>query len=375
MISSILRDVVLNNPKLKEIYTGYRRKNGEILTIEESQEFLDEADKVLLSQKLSKSNFRVGIVYEGTQYDNSVKVRDYNPKYERFCKNNNIDYDYYNILSSDWIKDAKKFDLIVWHTDSTPSLQKIALDKIYVIERKLNIKCYPSFDEIWSYEEKVNCSYMYEIYDLPKIKTFLSHDKDEILSYIESAKYPLISKINTGSSSYGVQKINNKREAEKLVGKVFGYKGGKTYFPYSNQKDYVYFQEFVQSAGYDLRIIVIGDKLFGYYRYPKDNDFKASGSGIYEKKEIPKLALDLAYRVKNCFGSTMLATDFLYNQSKNEFQIIESSIFIGIDSCEQLAIDGVPGYYLKKGSEYEFVQGKYWLQELVMQELMNNIIK
>ncbi|EGR2355905.1 hypothetical protein D0269_23710, partial [Vibrio alginolyticus] len=121
MISSILRDVVLNNPKLKEIYTGYRRKNGEILTIEESQEFLDEADKVLLSQKLSKSNFRVGIVYEGTQYDNSVKVRDYNPKYERFCKNNNIDYDYYNILSSDWIKDAKKFDLIVWHTDSTPS--------------------------------------------------------------------------------------------------------------------------------------------------------------------------------------------------------------------------------------------------------------
>ncbi|MGL0822747.1 ATP-grasp domain-containing protein [Vibrio vulnificus] len=375
MINSILRDVILKNYRLKRIYTEYRRKKGEILTPEESKRFLDEADKVLVSQVLPKRNFRIGIVYEGTQYSNCVKVRDYNPKYVRFCKNNNIDYEFYNILSSDWIKVAKKFDLIIWHTDSTPSLQKIALDKIYIIEKKLNIKCYPSFDEIWSYEEKVNCSYIYEIYDLPKINTFLSHDKKEALSYIESTQYPLISKINTGSSSHGVKKINNKREAKKLVDQIFSYKGGKTYFPYSRQKDYVYFQEFVENAGYDLRIIVIGEKLFGYYRYPKENDFKASGSGIYEKKEIPKLALDLAYHVKQCFGSTMLATDLLYNQSRNEFQIIESSIFIGIDSCEQLAIDGVPGYYFKKGSEYEFIPGKYWLQELVMQELLNGIVK
>ena len=44
-------------------------------------------------------------------------------------------------------------------------------------------------------------------------------------------------------------------------------------------KDYVYFQKFLPNNKYDIRIVVIGDRAFGFIRYNRENDFRASGSG------------------------------------------------------------------------------------------------
>ena len=331
------------------------------------EEYLNKADKVFLDNPLPK-DFRVGIVNINDIYADLglVRERDYYPKYERFLKNNNIDYDFYNPLLSNWIKEAKKFDLIVWQTESDPSTQEIAEGKIYLIE-KMGIKCFPSFDEVWSYENKIRANYLYELYELPSIPTFISHSKQEALEYLDKASFPIISKISTGSSSYGVDKIDSIEEGKKLVEQAFSYKGKQTYFKYFSQKDYVYFQEFIDDATYDLRVISIGDELLGYYRYPNKGDFRASGAGNYEKKAIPVEALDLAYKVREMFGATCLATDFVYSEKLNQFLIIESSIFIGVDTCEQLSIDGVPGKYIRKNlGDYEFVSGRFWIQELAL---------
>ena len=372
MFNNFLRDLIINSKNLKKYYAKIREKKGEIIVENKLFYFLNEAEPILIDRAKLKKDFIVGVVREGNQYKGYAKIRDYNPKYKRFLNNNEIDFEDFNILLSNWQEIAEKYDLIIWHTESTPSIQKKAFDKIYFLEKIMKKKCYPSVDEIWSYEDKVNCNYIYERFNLPKIKTFITHDLDEANNYAKRAKYPIISKINTGSSSFGVAKLDNMKQALKLIKKSFSYKGVKTYFPYCNQKDYVYFQDFV-IADYDLRVIVIGDKLFGYYRYPKEHDFKASGSGIYEKKAIPIEALDLAFKVKESFGSNMLATDLLFNKQSNRFEIIESSIFIGIDSCEQLVIDGIPGYYNKQGNSYSFVKGKYWLQELVLEEVIKKI--
>src|SRR5690606_35628023 len=180
-------------------------------------------------------------------------------------------------------------------------------------------------------------------------------------------------KISTGSASFGVDKLENYTQAKKIVDQIFSYKGKKTYFEYINQKNYVYFQEFIEDAEYDLRVICIGDSLFGYYRYPNKGDFRASGAGNYEKKEIPKEALELAYQVKEKFSAICLATDFVYSEKRKKFLIIESSIFIGIDTCEQLSIDGMPGRY-KRISEnnFKFISGKYLIQELALKKVLQN---
>lgn len=370
MSNMYLRDLILSNPSLKKLYTKYRSStSNDLMNADRLEKYLEQADKVMLDRK---KEIRVGLVNLEDNYSELglVKERAYYPKYERFLKNNNIAYEYYNPLLSNWMKEAKRFDLIIWHTNSSPSAQSTAESKIYILE-EMGIKCLPSYKEVWSYEDKVRASYLYDLHNLPSIPTFISHSKVEALSYLESVKFPIISKISTGSSSKGVEKIENLKQGKAFVEKAFSYKGKETYFAYSNQKDYVYFQEFIQDATYDLRVICVGNDFFGYYRYPNKNDFRASGAGNIQKKEIPVEALELSYNVREIFGSTLLATDFVYSEKLEKFMIIESSIFIGVDSCEQLSIDGIAGKYIRHSeSQYEFVPGKFWVQELALKNMI-----
>lgn len=375
MLKKYLKSLVFSNRKVKKLYFNTLGKKDFGLMKEASLDnYLEKADKVYLD---FKPNIKVGLVVTDTDYSDLgyVAIRDYRPKYERFLKNNNIEYEYYNPLKSDWLESSKKFDLVIWHTNSDPCTQEIAESKIYILE-KLGKKCYPTCDELWSYEHKIRASYLYELYDLPAIPTFITHSKKEAVDYLHNTNFPIISKISTGSASKGVEKINNVEKGVKLVRQSFSDNGKPTYFQYQNQKNYVYFQEFIEDADYDLRIICINDEFFGYYRYPNKGDFRASGAGNYEKKEIPVQALDLAHKVRMKFGATCLATDLVFSNKLNKFMIIESSIFIGIDSCEQLAINGIAGKYVRKSDgSYHFVKCKYWIQELVLKSFIENNFK
>lgn len=372
MLRSILKKIAL---KIPFVYEKYKQKliiSGEIEKYDQHIKNIDVAAKVLLNEPLNKK-IKVGLVKDMNFFaDNSyVSTRSYYPKYERFLKNNNISYEYYDITHHDWIETAKKYDVVIWHTASDPCTQSVALNKIYILEKVLKIKCLPSLDEIWSYEDKINAHYMYKTYNLPEIPTFVTHSKDDVFNYVDNVSFPIISKLTTGSASYGVEKLENKDQAIKLINKIFSRQGIKTYFPFIRQKDYIYFQEFVDDATFDLRIITIGDKALGYYRYPNKGDFRASGAGNYEKKEIPKEALDLAFKVKEIFGSICLATDLLYSEKTKQYYIIESSVFIGVDTPRQLEINGVAGYYLRVNKDqYQFVEGEYWIQELTLKELL-----
>lgn len=367
-----IKDIVFSIPFLKKYYIKRRIKTtNDLIPLDRLDEELNKAEVVLLDNSIDK-NIKVGLVKDGDDYQGYVKERSYYPKYERFLKNNNIQYEYYDIYKSDWQEQAKNYDVVIWHTSSDVSTQDIATNKIYVLEKLLGIKCLPNFHEIWTYEDKINAHYLYQRYGLPEIPTFVTHSKEDALAYIEHCKFPLISKLATGSSSYGVDKINNKEEAEKVIKQSFSHKGRKTYFAYQNQKDYVLFQGFIDDATFDLRIMVVGDKLLGYYRYPNKGDFKASGAGNVEKKAIPAEALELAYKVKELYDATFLATDLLYSEKDKQYYIIESSVFIGVDTPEQLVIDGVAGYYKRVAeNSYEFHEGKFWVQELTLKEFFD----
>ena len=375
-LRSIVKKIVLNTPFLYNKFRASQLADGSIVPYAKHIVDIEDANKVLLQDATKYKALKVALVKDDTFRgdDTYVTPRSYYPKYERFLKHNAIQYEFYNILNSNWLEEAKKYDLIIWHTASDPCTQKIAKNKIYVLDKIMGKKCLPTFDEIWGYEDKVNAHYFYKVHNLPEIPTFVSHDKEDIGRFLDQTKYPIISKLTTGSASYGVAKINNKAEAMKLVNKIFSDKGLKTYFPFERQKNYVYFQQFIDDATFDLRVITIGNKALGYYRYPNKGDFRASGAGNYKKKEIPTKALDLAFQVKELYGATCLATDLLYSEKHQQYYIIESSIFIGVDTPEQLMINGVAGCYTRLSEgEYQFNEGKYWIQELTLNDVIENL--
>lgn len=369
MIIEKIKCLLYDVPFIKRLYLGYLEKKGTVIKVSDIN--LDNACKVLFDKPL-KRPIVVGLVKDGKVYnDGYITSRANYPKYERFFNNNGISFKYYDIGANDWIEKALQFDFIVWRPSSDPASQYIAKNKIYVLNIVMKKVCYPSFHEIWTYEDKINAQYLYKINNLPEIPTFITNNIDDAINYAQKARYPIISKITCGSSSYGVEIIHNKRKAIKLIRNVFSKNGRRTYWKYQRQKDYIYFQQFIHQALFDLRVIVVGNKLLGYYRYPKRGDFRASGSGIIEKKEIPSEALELAFKVKNIFNTNFLSTDMLFNQNTGEYMIIESSIFIGVDTSEQLIINGIPGFYQRTSPEtYNFIEGRFWVQELVLKEVL-----
>jgi len=360
-----------------EFYKKRNIRKKVIVKNSEINHILDEAPALLLEKKFLKFP-HVGII----KSQNNNLVEGYvNPKaswlrYERFCKNNNIPYDFLDIKKSNWIQKAEKFDIIVCHTESSPAYQEMMESKIYILEKLMGKTCFPSFHELWQYENKNRANYLYQYLNLPLIPTIVTNCKDEAIEIAKNAHYPIITKTKIGSSSKGVEKIRNEYQLNRNIKRIFSRKGQKTYFPYLRQKDYLYVQSFIDDAHFDLRIMLVGNMAFGYYRYPRKNDFRASGSGHTEKKEIPREALLLAIEVRQKLKSRQMGVDLLFSPKTKQYLIIETSIFNQIDTPVQFALDGIPGYYdISDVNNIKFKKGKYWVQEIMIRDLILEWIK
>lgn len=287
----------------------------------------------------------------------------YWPMYRRYLEHNNIPYHFIDMNRSDWMEQIKDDDLIVWRTRSNPPTQEQARSQIYVIEKVMNKRCFPSFNDLWSYEDKVKQYYLLKANDLPVVDTFISNDMEESLEYIERCQYPFVSKIRTGSGSKGVELVKNRKEAESIVRKVFS-EGRRTYWPYISQKDYVYFQKFIEGSREDMRVAYIDGSYFGFYKTVPEGDFRASGTYLTEKRDIKEDALELTKKVSDSLGLEMAWVDYIRDPKSDDPMIIEVHIMTHIISPRHLMIDDVPGMYVKENGKFIFKKGKYWPPEI-----------
>lgn len=288
-------------------------------------------------------------------------------KFRRFLEFNSIPYVMYNIHESTWLEVADGIDAVVWRVGSAPVELEVARRKIFMLEKVLGKVCFPSFDAVVLYEDKILQYEMLRQKGFPVIDTFISHDFDEVLAAVGQLQYPVVSKVVPGSASLGVSMIRSPRNALKLARQSFALAGRATYWPYLRQKDYVFLQKFEPNDGYDLRVLVIGDNIFGYYRAVPKYDFRASGMDEVEKRDLPTDAMDLAREVAKSIDVEMLAVDFLRRRN-GELRIIEISSFIRVDTPEQLHVNGIPGMYVYKDGRYVFKPGRVWPQELALAE-------
>lgn len=300
-----------------------------------------------------------------------VKDRDRPPywtKYQRFLEKNEIPFHYYDPHTSNWASDAAEFDVIIWRVESPPTRIEEARRKIYLLERHANKICYPRYFTAQLYEDKILQWELLRRLGYPAISTFYSASYEETAKYFASAPYPLVSKIVTGSGSTGVTKISDRRAGLAMAKRVFSLQGLPTFWPYLRQHGYVLLQPLEPNAGYDLRVLVIGSKVFGYYRDAPEGDFRASGHSATRKECLPADAMDVARHIAHDLDQEMLAVDFL-RRTDGSLGIIEMSAFVRVDTPRQLEVDGIPGaYQLDERGDYVFEAGEAWPQELALAE-------
>lgn len=291
-------------------------------------------------------------------------------KYCRFLKNNGFAYGLLNLHAHDWLEQARRYDVVTgicscdaWH------LHELR-EKYPFLENYLGIKTYPSPAEAFLYEDKKLESYLVQASGLPHPRTLVSYDRANALQIIEQMTYPCVSKVVPGSGSIGVEWVRNKSHARRIIASAFSAVGRKTDSNYARQKNYVFFQEYVPNDGYDVRVIVVGHHLFGYYRKVPSGDFRASGMGYVEKRDLPHDAMALALRLNDVVKSPMLVVDMV-RALTGQYLIIEFSPVCQMDTPEQLHIRQVAGAYeWNPATGFRFRPGRVWVHELALREFL-----
>lgn len=294
-----------------------------------------------------------------------------------------------DFYSNDIIDKVRDCDGAMWNWFHLPLDKITAPHVLYTIENVIGIPTFPNIDTRWHFE--VAQHYFFSARNYPSIKSWVFHSYDDAISFANDSDYPLVFKLSVGASSSNITKIENKNEAINIINKIFGEgiepdksnldqlkkgrkellfrsfleKSDKPKYPLI-QKEYVYFQEYLPENNFDIRVNVIGERIFAFVRHNRDNDFRASGSGKidYNKDLIPQDVLKLAYRVSKENNFQSMAYDFLKN-SKEEYLINEISY-----SYRSKPVEDCNGYWDK---DLNFINKRISPEEAIVEDFINYI--
>ena len=319
--------------------------------------------------------------------------------YEKILDHNKIDHIQVDVNEPDFWEKVSKLDLFVFHFDNTTDQKELSKTIMPVIEKQLNVTCFPDINTFWSYDDKMKEFYLLKQSGFPVIDSVIFWNRSQALQWAQQAKYPVVFKLKAGSRSDNVILVKNSSFAIRIIKRMFGrgvnpnkiifnmsktikdltikniihkfaiklyrfYKGLDQYPLWDKQKNYVIFQEFQPGNTYDTRITIIGNRAFGFIRYNRKNDFRASGSGKkeYDRSKIDKRSLEIAFKISDHLKFPSMAYDFLYNDKKEPVVCEMSYIY------PSKGIYNAPGYWDRN---LQWHSGHYWPQYLYLKDILN----
>lgn len=326
-------------------------------------------------------------------------------KWIEYCKKNNIDYKLIDVYANDVMDQLKDCDAFMWHYDHLSKKDHQVAKRLLTAVEHAGKVCFPSIYENWHYDDKVGQKYLLEAIDAPLIPSFVFYDESAALEWVSKTSFPKVFKLTGGAGSSNVKLIKNQHEANKIIRRSFGkghsifdqrkyifeegfskYRKNKSlislfksfyrlFKPLNKEwvnhiaKDYVYFQEFMSANDFDSRIIVVNqNKVFGYKRFNRKGDFRASGSGNFEHytpantdERILKIALDVSQKL----NMNSIAFDFVYDKD-NQPLIIEITFAYGTKGANKS-----PGYWDENVNWQEGVLEDFqiWMVDKVIQRV------
>lgn len=240
----------------------------------------------------------------------------------------------FNIDDADWLNNflRKKKDLVLWHADTKDENCRVILDRIYFIEKILNIPIFPDLNQYFAYNDKIKQDDIFNFLKVSRPRTFITYEKKKAQIFAKGAEYPFVLKNIYGAGGFGISIVKNVKQAFEAADKIFstGFMGIKNYF---------YAQEYIASDR-DLRIITIGNKCAcAYWRINKANwihNIEQGGKADFTK--IPRKAIKECERVSQKMGYHWMAYDIIMDK-EDKPKFIEMSCNFATKGPEQYGIN------------------------------------
>jgi glutathione synthase/RimK-type ligase-like ATP-grasp enzyme len=232
-----------------------------------------------------------------------------------------------NVYGADVIERLRDCHGFMWRHAHLPHMRQVAKRLLPVVEHELGLAVYPDQNTCWHYDDKIAQAYLLDAAGIPVPRTWVLFEKDAALDWVKTAKFPVVLKLWAGAGGSNVTLVRTADEAVDWVARLFGagvefleeqnvkfsgrvreslriFGGKEQLHPWELHKNYVLFQEFLAGNEFDTRITVIGDRAFGFRRFNRANDFRASGSGIIDSSphaiapEMLRMAFDTCRKLK-----------------------------------------------------------------------------
>jgi glutathione synthase/RimK-type ligase-like ATP-grasp enzyme len=303
------------------------------------------------------------------------------------CISLNISYEVIDVYKLKSIEETSKYDLILWYFDNYNHRDMTFSRSILKSIEYCDVKTFPDDKTIWFYDDKISQYYLFDAIGAPIPRSWVHYDKKSALSWAKGLiTFPVVAKLKVGSGSNNVKLLKNKSELRKYIRKMFssGYKNvpSLVFKTISNFKSsvsfemfkkrfkripeflrtrarakklprefgYVYFQEFIDNDGFDLKVIVVNDKLSFFGREIRKGDFRASGGGniIYDEHFMNQEVIDTAFEVSDRLGLKCVGFDFVIDRDTGKSKIIEMSYNFAHELVKKCGF-----YYDRKGNRFE----------------------
>ncbi len=338
------------------------------------------------------------------QPDNYGPGDSASPMWTRLLKEAGHEVREVNVYRADIIDQVAGCHGFMWRYAHFSNLKQVAQRLLPVLERGLGLVCYPDQNTCWHYDDKIAQRYMLETVGIPIPKTWVWYDLKLAINWALQARYPLVLKLWGGSSAENVILLQSFDEAEMWINRLFGdgiyglndrclelrpwkregirsiarvllkgrLKNRLSEYAWELHKNYVLFQEFLNGNLFDTRITVIGNRAFGYRRFNRPNDFRASGSGNFDidPEKIDQEAIRLAFRVAKCLKTQSIAIDCL---TKGEER------FVGEISYTYVSwmVHECPGHWELKGDpqtgDLIWYEGQMWPEEAQITDFLERL--
>ena len=282
-----------------------------------------------------------------------------------YCEQNNIPYEIVDCYRSDIIDKLKEFDCLLWHFSNYSYSDMLFARSILYSAKQMGLKIFPDFNDVWHFDDKVAETYLLQSINAPIPQSYIFHLYDDVKNWAKKYNnFPVVAKLKSGSGAHNVKLIKSKNEllsyAKRMFGKGYNpspnifdkakanyqsskgnkalmmsrikripefYRTWKSSRQFPNEKGYVYLQEFIKNNGYDIRIIVVGDKLSYTVRNVRKGDFRASGGGdfVYNKSLVVKNIIDSAFKTADDLKLRCIAYDYVVDSETDAGKIVEIS--------------------------------------------------
>ncbi len=180
-------------------------------------------------------------------------------------------------------------------------------------------------------------------------------------NFIGYYEQPIVSKSSRGFASRSVLLAKNKSEYRKsilanmrnyidlensFVEKIKSLIKSKVLYRglYPNKIGRVVAQDFLPGLKFDWKVLVFGNSVFALKRYTKKNDFRASGSGMFDFSDIPsdeliKFAVDVRKRLDTPFISLDIAELDCGSFSVIEYQSVHFGLSTALNSKHHFKVN------------------------------------